>query len=96
MRRHNKSLLHSASDLNAFLGCAHAVALNIRKLIDPVSLPTRAKDDDGAVLIQQAGHKHEADYLVQLVAAGGVENISVSGSLAYAKSAVCLGQRRDW
>ena len=63
MRRLNELLLHSPSDLNAFLGCSHAAALNLRKLLDPASLPDRAADDDGAKLIQQAGHNHEANYL---------------------------------
>ncbi len=81
MRLQNGNLLHSASDLNSFLGCAHAAALNLRKLRDPASLPDRAKDDDTMVLIQDAGHAHEADYLEQLREAGGVAEISTEGSL---------------
>lgn len=56
MRRYNGSLLHSASDLNAFLGCTHAAALNLQKLFAPQSLPDRAEDDESVQLIQQAGH----------------------------------------
>lgn len=81
MRVDQGELLHSASDLNAFLGCAHAAALNLRKLRDPASLPDRAKDDETMVLIQDAGHAHEADYLRQLREAGGVVEISSDGSL---------------
>ncbi|PWG03523.1 TM0106 family RecB-like putative nuclease [Sphingosinicella humi] len=81
MRVHNDSLLHSASDLNAFLGCAHAAALNLRKLIEPDSLPDPAEDDESAVLIQQAGHAHEGAYLASLREKGGVIEISSRGTL---------------
>lgn len=82
MRRHNDSLLHSASDLNAFLGCSHAAALNLQKLLDPASLPDRAEDDESLQLIQQAGHDHEASYLDQLKAAGrDVAEITSQGSI---------------
>lgn len=81
MRYHNGELLHSASDLNAFLSCAHAAALNLRKLKDPASLPDRAQDDETMVLIQDAGHSHEADYLERLRAAGEVAEISSDESL---------------
>ncbi|MBS0483451.1 MAG: TM0106 family RecB-like putative nuclease [Proteobacteria bacterium] len=82
MRRYNDSLLHSASDLNAFLGCSHAAALNLQKLRDPQSLPDRAEDDESVQLIQQAGHAHEANYLAQLKAAGhDVAEIAGEGSL---------------
>ena len=81
MRTHHDSLLHSASDLNAFLGCAHAAALNLRKLRDPASLPDKAVDDEGAALIQEAGHAHEAVYLAQLKEAGDVAEVATFGSL---------------
>lgn len=82
MRRYNDSLLHSASDLNAFLGCRHAAALNLQKLLAPQSLPDRAEDDESVQLIQQAGHAHEANYLAQLKAAGhDVAEIAGEGSL---------------
>lgn len=81
MRYHDGELLHSASDLNAFLGCAHAAALNLRKLRDPASLPDRAKDDETMVLIQDAGHAHEADYLTRLREKGGLVEIAADGSL---------------
>jgi hypothetical protein len=42
MRRYNDSLLHSASNLNGFLGCSHAAASNLQKLRDSQSLPDRA------------------------------------------------------
>jgi len=93
MRRLNDLPLHSASDLNAFLGCSHAAALNLRKLLDPTSLPDRADDDDGAKLIQQAGHNHEANYLAQLEAAGGVVSIAVAGSLDQRAAATTAAMR---
>ena len=66
MRKFNGSLLHSASDLNAFLGCQHSVALSLRKLFNPASLPDRAEDDEQAKLVAEAGNQHEATYLEQL------------------------------
>jgi uncharacterized protein len=81
MRLYNDALLHSASDLNAFLGCSHAAALNLQKVRDPASLPERAVDDETAVLVQDAGHSHEERYLQQLRAAGPVTEIPTSGSL---------------
>ena len=81
MRLHNDSLLHSASDLNSFLGCAHAVALNLRALDDPTLRAQRAQDDDSARLVQDAGHAHEGDYLTRLKAAGPVAEIAAFGSI---------------
>jgi predicted RecB family nuclease len=66
MRFHNGQLLHSASDLNAFLGCRHAITLNLQKRRDPPSLPERAVDDESTILVQDAGHAHEGDYLEDL------------------------------
>jgi predicted RecB family nuclease len=94
MRRYNDSLLHSASDLNAFLGCAHAAALNLQKLLDPPSLPDRAEDDESVQLIQQAGHAHEANYLAQLKAAGrDVAEIAGDGSLEARAEATLAAMR---
>jgi uncharacterized protein len=81
MRKFNNALLHSASDLNAFLGCAHAVSLSLRKLLDPQCLPDRAADDDEARLVIDAGHRHEQDYLDQLKAQTTVAEISADGSV---------------
>ena len=81
MRAYQDQLLHSASDLNAFLGCRHAAALNLRKLKNPAALPERAIDDETAVLIQDAGHNHEARYLEQLRDAGDIIEISSRESL---------------
>jgi uncharacterized protein len=81
MRFYDSGLLHAASDLNAFLGCAHAAALNLQKLRDPQSLPDKAEDDESMVLVQDAGHAHEAAYLAGRVASGNVVEISSNGDL---------------
>jgi predicted RecB family nuclease len=93
MRRLNDLLIHSASDLNAFLGCSHAAALNLQKLLDPASLPDKAVDDDGAKLIQQAGYNHEANFLAQLEAEGGVASIAVTGTLEQRAAATVAAMR---
>ncbi|MFN3725236.1 MAG: TM0106 family RecB-like putative nuclease [Allosphingosinicella sp.] len=94
MRYHNDSLLHSASDLNAFLGCAHAAALNLRKLVNPESLPERAEDDDTVQLVQAAGHEHEASYLSVLKEQGkDVAEISSRGSLEVRRGATIEAMR---
>jgi predicted RecB family nuclease len=82
MRFYENALLHAATDLNAFLGCAHATALNLRKLRDPQSLPDKAEDDESMILIQEAGHSHEAAYLANLKASGEVVEIGSEGDLA--------------
>lgn len=76
MRKHDNSLLHSATDLNAYLGCPHAVSLSLRKLIDPGSLPDRAPDDEEAQLIARAGIEHEEAYLQGLKADADVAEIA--------------------
>jgi hypothetical protein len=81
MRSYDNALVHAASDLNAFLGCAHAAALNLQKLRDPQSLPDKADDDESMVLVQDAGHAHEAAYLAGLTASGNVTEINSKGDL---------------
>jgi uncharacterized protein len=75
------NLVHSASDLNTFLACSHAVALNLQKLRDPASLPDKAEDDEANVLIQDAGLAHEAAYLNQLKSETAVVEIPSTGVL---------------
>jgi predicted RecB family nuclease len=81
MRLLDNRLLHSASDLNAFLGCAHAAALNRQKLLVPESLPERAMDNDTAILLQVAGHAHDEPYLAQLMADGERADIPTAGAV---------------
>jgi uncharacterized protein len=93
VRRHDDQVLHSASDLNAFLGCAQAAALNLQKLLNPDTLPDTAVDDDSAKLIQDAGHEHEAAYLAQLRATTDVESIASAGSLEERAGATVAAMR---
>jgi uncharacterized protein len=81
MRRFDDKLLHSASDLNAYLGCPHSISLSLRKLNDPKCLPDRAEDDEEAKLVAEAGNEHERDYLRQLKRETTVVEISSGGSL---------------
>jgi len=81
MRSFNNNLLHSASDLNAYLGCAHAVSLSFRKMRDPECLPDQAPDDDEAKLVAEAGNEHERTYLQQLKGQTTVVEISDEGPL---------------
>jgi uncharacterized protein len=78
MRKFNNNLLHSASDLNSYLGCPHAISLSLRKLLDPESLPNPAEDDEETMLVAEAGNQHEQNYLQQLKSQ--VEVIEIGGS----------------
>ena len=82
MRIYNEELLHSASDLNKYLDCPHAVALDLRKLRDAASLPDRVSDDESMGLIADAGLTHEADYLERLRAQADVVEITSDGPLS--------------
>lgn len=90
MRRYQQQLLHSASDLNAFLGCVHAAALNLRALDDANLRARRAIDDAAATLVQDTGHAHEAAYLATLPE---VVEISKGGSLESAAAATAAAMR---
>ncbi|WP_375271332.1 TM0106 family RecB-like putative nuclease [Sphingomonas sp.] len=78
MRRYRDQILHSAGDLNAFLGCAHAVVLNARALGDAALRARRTVDEGSVRLTQDAGHAHEAAYRERL---DGVVTIADTGSL---------------
>lgn len=94
MRIYREELLHSASDLNKYLDCPHAVMLDLRKLRDPASLPERVRDDEGMALIAEAGLTHEADYLGRLRALGDVIEIASDGPLSARASATLDAMRR--
>jgi len=81
LRLWHDRLLHSPSDLVRFLGCAHAVALDLRKLRAPAALADKAEDDGLAVLVQEAGLAHEQAYRQRLAARGGLVEIATTGSL---------------
>ncbi len=63
MQRLDGTLLHSATDLVAFLDCEHRTALDLAHVDVPAET---APDDDHAKLIQQKGHEHERAYLEHL------------------------------
>jgi uncharacterized protein len=76
MQKHNGSLLHSASDLVAFLGCEHSITLALKHLETP--LP-RAADDASAQLVMEKGMAHERAVLAAYEAQGTVVEIDESG-----------------
>ncbi|MEO5365748.1 MAG: TM0106 family RecB-like putative nuclease [Magnetococcus sp. WYHC-3] len=79
MRKQTGKVLLSASDLNGFLGCRHSTFLDLQDLV--TRLP-RAVDDAQAILVQQRGHDHEANYLASLKRAGfQVVEVPETGSL---------------
>jgi uncharacterized protein len=63
LQRLDGTLLHSASDLVAFLGCEHRTVLDRTHLDTPLET---TPDDAHARLIQQKGHEHERAYLAHL------------------------------
>ncbi|MEI7445369.1 MAG: TM0106 family RecB-like putative nuclease [Burkholderiales bacterium] len=60
MYRSGQQLLHSATDLVAFLDCAHRTVLDRAAVDTPVP---RAEDDPYATLLQQKGIAHEKAFL---------------------------------
>jgi uncharacterized protein len=94
MRKFNNNLLHSASDLNAYLGCAHSVSLTLQKLLDPDCLPDRAADDAEALLVAEAGNEHERKYLEQLKNQTMVVEIPSDGLLEERAAATIDAMRR--
>lgn len=68
MRRHNGSVRLSPTNLNTFLGCSHASALDYRASIRGEKL-IRAADDEGVDLIQCRGDEHEQAHFEALQAA---------------------------
>lgn len=79
MRQYHDQLLHSPSDLVRYLGCAHAAALDLRKLTDPASLPDKVANDAMGELLSQAGLAHEDAYRALLGAEGGLVEIPSTG-----------------
>ncbi len=67
MQRHHDRLLHSASDLVAFLACEHSITLSLRNLDTP--LP-KAAVDPSAQLVADKGIEHERAVLRQFEADG--------------------------
>lgn len=93
MRSWHNALLHSPSDLVRFLGCAHATALDLRKLREPDSLPDKVDDDAMAVLVQQAGLDHEEAFRAGLARNGELIEVPTSGSLEARAAATAEAMR---
>ena len=80
MRFYQGSLLHSPSDLVRFLGCAHRIALDLRRLGGEASLADEQVEDDAmALLVQAKGLAHEEAYRARLAEAGGLVEIAAEG-----------------
>lgn len=80
MQRTGDYLKFSASDLGAFLSCAHKTTLDLIDLDTPLA---RAKPDEQVELIQDKGFAHEADYLESIRGSTGrLVELSSSGSFA--------------
>lgn len=75
-----ESTVYSASDLVAYLECAHRTTLDLIDLDTPLK---RAAPDEQVELIQDKGFAHEAGYLDTLRAGGGrLVELSSSGSFS--------------
>lgn len=80
MQVNSGTLLFSASDLVAFLGCRHASWLDLRAARGGPKAPEQT--DAQIELLQQKGMEHERAYLARLTAEGlSVETIAASASL---------------
>ena len=67
MKRHSNQLLLSASDPMRFVGCRHAITLDLACFQGPAPRPRG--DTEDAELPQKHGDAHEAAYLGKLKAA---------------------------
>lgn len=67
MRKQNKLVLFSPTDLNGFIECRHKTFLNLKNLIDP--FPKR-EEDAHEQLLKKKGLEHEARCLQHLKAIG--------------------------
>lgn len=93
MRLYHDQLLHSPSDLVAFLGCRHAAALNHLRAVSPEAAPERAADDAMMELVQASGLAHEDAYRARLEAEGGLMEIPTTGSLRRRAEATAQAMR---
>jgi predicted RecB family nuclease len=93
MHKRNNTITYSASDLVAFLECAHCTTLELLNLETPLE---KAAPDEQVELIQDKGFAHEASYLESLRANGGsLVELSSDGSfvenLAATRAAMSIG-----
>src|SRR4051794_40669501 len=76
MRLYADRVLLSATDLNTFLGCAHASVLDFRRSILGQPLEPMA-EDEGQKLVQRRGAEHEQAYFEALRASASGEVVWV-------------------
>lgn len=90
----NGTVLLSASDLVAFLGCTHATYLDLRQSVEPIEI---TGPDDTTVLLRAKGLEHEKAYLIRLRAAGksvaeiGSDALSVADRVVLTREAMRSG-----
>ncbi len=72
LRLLNDRVLLSASDLNTFLGCRHASALDFRRSVLGEALE-QAAEDAGQALVQRRGEEHEQRHFEALRATAAGE-----------------------
>ena len=94
MRLHAGRVLLSATDLNTFLGCRHASALDHRADILGEHLE-RSPADETLRIVQDRGYAHEAAHLAALTAAATGEVVAIArGPLARGVEATLAAMRR--
>src|SRR6056297_3659728 len=68
MRDLDGRTIFSASDLMRFMGCRHATALDLARMLGHGPMPR--EDSEDAALLQKQGDAHEAAHLEQLKTGG--------------------------
>lgn len=69
MKRHEDTLMFSATDLGTFGGCRHATLLDREAAHGRIAMPH--SNDPAALLLKERGREHEARYLASLEAPTG-------------------------
>lgn len=77
----------SASDLMRFIGCAHAMMLDLMHLRGQG--PEAGENGEDAALLQKQGHVHEMAHLARLKGSGSPSLISRAGPTARRGSQAC-------
>ena len=85
----NGKPLLSATDLMRFLGCRHAITLDLLYLEGKG--PAKKADDPEAELLQRQGNEHEANHLAALKASGKKVREIDRGGRSLAQALVLLG-----
>ena len=97
MQKINDQYLLSASDLMRFMGCRHAITLDLLYLEGKG--PAKKADDPEAELLQRQGNEHEASHLASLKSSGKkvleIERKGLSLSQALIETKKALRQGSD-